>query len=123
LRSTETGTNGGMSVSWDEGGGDLHAWESEWASIAEDADADPDAAVSQYADLVERMLEANGYAVGDPVAREGEEREVVATYLSARETAERAELGAASRTEVKQATEDLRSLLDGFLRQAGLEPG
>jgi len=74
-------------------------------------------------DLVQRMLEANGYAVGDPVAREGEEREVVATYLSARETAERAELGAASRSEVQQATEDLRSVLDGFLRQAGLEPG
>jgi hypothetical protein len=111
-----------MSVGWDEGGGDLHAWESEWESIAQDADADPDAAVSQYADIVERMLEANGYAVRDPIAREGEEREVVATYLSARETAERAELGAASRSEVEQATEDLRSVLDGFLRQAGLEP-
>jgi hypothetical protein len=73
--------------------------------------------------LVGRMLEANGYAVGDPVAREGEEREVVATYLSARETAERAELGTASRSEVQQATEDLRSVLDGFLGQAGLEPG
>ena len=61
--------------------------------------------------------------MGAQVAREGEEREVVATYHSARETAERAELGAASRGEVQQATEDLRSVLDGFLRQAGLEPG
>jgi hypothetical protein len=111
-----------MSVGWDEGGGDLHAWESEWASIAEDADADPDAALSQYADLVENVLEANGYAVRDPIARAGEEREVVATYVSARETAERAELGAASRGEVKQAIEDLRAVLDAFMRQAGLEP-
>lgn len=48
--------------------------------------------------------------------------EVGGTYLAARETAERAELGSASRGEVQQAIEDLRSVLDGFLRQAGLEP-
>jgi hypothetical protein len=111
-----------MTVGWDESGGALHAWESEWESIAEDADADPDAAVGQYADLVESMLEANGDAVRDPVAREGEEREVVATYLAARDAAERAEVGSASRGEVRQAIEDLRSVLDGFLRRAGLEP-
>ena len=39
------------------------------------------------------------------------------------ETAERAELGAASRSEVEQAIEDLRSVFDTFfLSQAGLEP-
>jgi hypothetical protein len=43
--------------------------------------------------------------------------------LAARETAERAELGAASRSEVEQAIEDLRSVFDTFfLSQAGLEP-
>jgi hypothetical protein len=108
-------------MEWDEGGADLHSWTSQWASIAEDADDDPDAAVSQYADLVERMLEANGYAIGDPVAREGEEREVVATYLAARETAERAELGAAARSEVEQAIEDLRSVFESFASEAGLD--
>lgn len=106
----------------DEEGADVHSWESQWASVAEDADADPDAALSQYADLVEQVLEANGYAVRDAVAREGEEREIVTTYLAARETAERAELGDASRSEVTQATEDLRSVLDTFLSQAGLDP-
>ena len=65
---------------------------------------------------------ANGYAVRDAVAREGEEREIVTTYLAARETAERAELGAASRSEVEQAIEDLRSVFYTFLSQAGLEP-
>ena len=59
----------------------------------------------------------------DAVAREGEEREIVTTYLAARETAERAELGAASRSEVEQAIEDLRSVFNTFfLSQAGLEP-
>jgi hypothetical protein len=32
-------------------------------------------------------------------------------------------LGEASRSEVVQAIEDLRSVLDAFLRQPGLEPG
>ena len=103
-------------------GADLHLWESQWASIEVDAEGDPDAAVSQYADLVERMLEANGYAVRDPVVRTGEEREVVETYLSAREAAERAELGEATRGEVEQATEDLRAIFDSFASQAGLGP-
>ena len=119
-----TGNDADMNeIVWDEGGADLHSWESQWASIAEDADSDPDAALSQYADLVEQVLGANGYAVRDAVAREGEEREIVTTYLAARETAERAELGAASRSEVEQAIEDLRSVFDTFfLSQAGLEP-
>lgn len=108
-------------MEWTEAdGSDLHSWSSQWASIAEEAEDDPDAAVSQFADLVERMLEANGYAVTDLVAREGEEREVIATYLSARETAERAELGEASRSEVEQAIEDLRSVYDAFANEAGL---
>jgi hypothetical protein len=112
-------------VDWNEGappGADLHLWKSQWASIDEDADGDPDAAVSQYADLVERMLEAGGYAVRDPVARMGEEREVIETYLSARDTAERAELGDATRAEVEQAIEDLRAIFDSFASRAGLDP-
>jgi hypothetical protein len=110
---------------WSDGsqpGADLHLWEGQWASIEEDADGDPDAALSQYADLVERMLAAQGYAVHDPVARAGEEREVIETYLSARDTAERAELGDATRGEVEQATEDLRALFDSFTSQTGLGP-
>jgi hypothetical protein len=103
-------------------GSDLHLWESQWASIEEDADGDPDAALSQYADLVERMLEANGYDVRDPVARSGDEREVIEAYVSARDTAERAELGDAARGEVTQAIEDLRAIYDSFASQAGLGP-
>jgi len=110
---------------WYEGaqpGSDLHLWESQWASIEEDADGDPDAALSQYADLVQRMLEANGYDVRDPVVRGGEEREVIDSYLSARDTTERAELGNATRGEVAQAIEDLRAIFDTFESQAGLRP-
>ena len=93
-------------------GFDEHDWESTWASIAEVAQDDPDAALSQYVDLVERMLTARGYALDDPVARDGEEPEVVRTYIAARETAERAELGDAARGDVELAIDDLRALFD-----------
>lgn len=106
---------------WDEGpnpGVDLHVWESTWASVEEDADGDPSAALSQYSDLVERMLGAQGYALDDPVASQGEEPEIVVTYRSARETNERAELGSASRTEVEQAIEDLRAVFGTFVSES-----
>ena len=107
-----------MSASgWDQGvepGLDLHVVESAWASIEEDAADDPDAAVSQFADLVHHLLVTSGYALDDPAAPEVEEPEVVKTYLSARETAERAELGQASRSEVELAIDDLRGLFESL---------
>ena len=43
-----------------EPGLDLHEWQSMWASVEQDKDADPNAALSQFADIVERMLRARG---------------------------------------------------------------
>jgi hypothetical protein len=100
-------------------GFDEYEWDSTWASIEESAGDDPNAALSQYADLVERMLAATGHALDDPVARTGEPPEVVRTYLAARETAERAELGDASRGDVETAIEDLRSIFDAVLSELG----
>ena len=93
-------------------GQDLHEWESARASLEEEADSSPDAALSELAELVERMLVSRGYDVTDPVARAGDERDVIASYLAARETAERAELGQASRAEVETALDDLRAVFD-----------
>lgn len=95
-----------------EPGLDLHEWESAWASVEEDLEANPAAALSQFADLVERVLLSRGYDVGDPVAASGDEPEIVVTYRAARETAERAELGDASRAEIGTAIDDLRVLFD-----------
>lgn len=100
-----------------EPGLDLHALRSAWAAVEEAADDDPDAALSQYADLVHRALVLGGYAPDDPVAGAGAELEVVLTYHAARETTERAEVGQASRSEVETAIEDLR---DVFAAVAGL---
>jgi hypothetical protein len=108
---TSVGSSGGTSP---EPGLDLHEWETTWALIEEGRADDPDAALSQFADLVHRMLVASGYQVDDPVEREGEEREVVATYLAARETAERAEVGAASRGDVELAIDDLRTIFESL---------
>lgn len=95
-----------------EPGLDLHEWESTSASVEEGMEGDPAAALSQFADLVERMLRSRGYDVDDPVARGGDEPEIVVTYRAARETTERAEVGEASRTEVGTAIDDLRVLFD-----------
>ncbi len=100
-----------------EPGLDLHEWESMWASVAEDRDDDPDAALSQFADIVARMLRSRGYDVDDPVEASGDEPEIVTTYRSARETAERAGLGQASRAEVDDAIADLEDIFDTLVEQ------
>jgi hypothetical protein len=104
-----------------EPGLDVHEWLSQWASVEADLADDPDSGLSQLADIVERALTSNGYVVADPVTRAGEEPEIVTTYLSARETAERAEVGEASRAEVEQAIDDLRDVISTLLRESGLE--
>jgi hypothetical protein len=103
------------SEGWHDPGLDRHEWESAWASIENDLRDDPDAAVSQLADLVRDMLLTRGYEVGDPVERAGDEPEVVETYRAARATAERAELGQASRGDVETALDDLRSVYETML--------
>lgn len=100
-------------------GFDEYGWDSAWASIEEDSADDPDAALSMYADLVERMLASSGYALTDPVARQGESPEIVQAYFSARDTAERAEVGVASRGDVEVALEDLRSIFDAISIELG----
>jgi hypothetical protein len=72
---------------------DRHEWETEWQALEEELESAPAEALPEAADLVERMLEARGYAVDDPVAREGDEPEVLREWASARETATRVERG------------------------------
>ena len=45
----------------------------------------PRGAVSELDMLVHRMLEESGFNIDDPVEREGDEREVVVSFLAARE--------------------------------------
>jgi hypothetical protein len=80
-------------MSMDEPGLDRHEWESEMQALEEDLEDSPAEALSELGDLVERMLSERGYNLSDPVARDGDEREVVAEYLAARETSDRVERG------------------------------
>ena len=68
-----------------EPGLDRHEWESEWQSLEEQLADAPAEALSDLDDLVERMLVDRGYSVADPVAREGDDLEVVAEFQAARE--------------------------------------
>jgi hypothetical protein len=68
-----------------EPGLDRHEWESRWQSLEEELEDSPRDVLPELDELVEQMLEERGYAVNDPVAREGDDREVVAEFLAARE--------------------------------------
>jgi hypothetical protein len=99
-----------------EPGLDRHEWESEFASLEEDLTDDPYGALPQFADLVERMLTERGYDLADTVARAGEEREVVADYLSARETSDRIERDEnVDPGDVATAINNLREVFDFLL--------
>jgi hypothetical protein len=69
-----------------EPGLDRHEWESRWHSLEEQLEDSPRDVLPELDELVEQMLDERGYALDDPVAREGDDPEVVADFLAARET-------------------------------------
>jgi hypothetical protein len=105
-------------MSMREPGLDRHEWETEWEALQEDLRDEPEATLPMLADLIERMLDERGYDIDDPVAREGDEREVVAEYLAAREVADRAERGEGPDPgDIAQAVEGLRSIYQYLLEE------
>ena len=62
-------------------------------ALEEQLGENPAEALPELDGLVARMLEGTGYEVDDPVAREGDDREVVAEFLAAREITQLAERG------------------------------
>lgn len=102
----------------EEPGLDQHDWVSEYSSFEDDLRDDPYSTLPQLADLVERMLVERGYDIGDPVAREGDERAVVVDYLAARETSDRVERAEnVDPGDVGAAIENLRELYAVLLDQ------
>jgi len=76
-----------------EPGVDRAEWESEWQALEPQVEDSPAEALPDLDDLVARMLAARGYDLSDPVADAGEEREIVAQFLAAREVTRRWENG------------------------------
>jgi iron uptake system EfeUOB component EfeO/EfeM len=76
-----------------EPGLDRHELESQWSQLEEDVRTSPEEALPEMADLIESVLGEAGYDLADPVAREGEEREVVAEFQAARDIADMVDRG------------------------------
>ena len=68
-----------------EPGLDKHLWESWWQQFDEDVQTPACRRVAGARRLIAQMLEARGYAIDDPVVVEGDDRDVVADFLAARE--------------------------------------
>jgi len=73
------------SSAW-EPGLDRHEWESIYQQLEPELETAPREALPELRDLIERILVERGYDINDPVAREGDEREVIAEFQAATET-------------------------------------
>jgi hypothetical protein len=78
-------------MSMSEPGLDRHEWESELESLREGLEDAPAQVLPELVDLVRRMLTERGFDPDDPAG--GDEREVLDSYRSARDTARRCEAG------------------------------
>jgi hypothetical protein len=96
-----------------EPGLDKHEWESVWQQLEEDIETDTAEALPELDRLIEQMLNARGYAIDDPVVREGDDRDVVADFLAAREITRAVERGGDVPSEdLEVALENYRSLYE-----------
>jgi hypothetical protein len=94
-----------------EPGLDLHEWQTEWEVLEPLVEDSPREALPELDELVERMLVARGFAPDDPVAVEGDEPEVLASFRAAREITRLAESGAdLSPGDIAPAVEDYREV-------------
>jgi hypothetical protein len=95
-----------------EPGLDLHEWETRWQELQELAAEAPDETLPEIVRFVEHMLRERRYDLDNPVVVEGEDRDIVADFLSAREIADTVEAGAAEPEDVIVALENLREIYD-----------
>lgn len=104
-----------------EPGLDRHEWESEWASLEPAVLESPREALPEIDDLVRRMLEERGFALDDPVAREGDDPEIQRTYAAAHEVRIRAERDDEdlSPGDVGAAVQNFRDLYQSLLENRG----
>ena len=102
-----------------EPGLDRHEWESRWQSLEEGLEDSPRDVLPELDELVEQMLEERSYAIDDPVVREGDDREVVAEFVAAREVTRLAadDPDAVSPGDVAAAVNGYRSIYEYLLEE------
>jgi hypothetical protein len=95
------------------------------ASLEDDLRDDPGGALAELDELVGRMLEETGYDVADPVVREGEEREIVAEFLAAREIKDAYERGSEelSPGDIAAAVNGYRTIFDYLVSDRSVADG
>ena len=89
-----------------EPGLDRHEWESQWASLEEEFDADPADSLRAVHELLTRMLRERNILDDDLVAVEGADPELIRPWVAARDLVQRldAELDV-EETDVREALE------------------
>jgi hypothetical protein len=103
-----------------EPGLDKHEWESQWQQFEEDLESSPAEALSEVDRLIYEMLESRGYAIDDPVAREGDDREIVVEFLAAREITRQVEQDEeVDPGDIAAAVEGYRSLYEYLIVERG----
>jgi hypothetical protein len=103
-----------------EPGLDKHLWESWWQQFDEDVQTSPAEALSELDGLIAQMLAARGYALDDPVARDGDDREVVADFIGAREITRAVEQGnEIEQEDVHTAIANYRALYEFLIVERG----
>ena len=104
-----------------EPGLDRHDWESRWQSLEEDLEDSPRDVLPELDELVEEMLERRGYEIDDPVTREGDDRELVAEFLAARETTQllATDPDAVSPGDIGAAVNGYRAVYEHLLAERG----
>ena len=106
----------------DEPGLDRHEWESELQALEPELEESPVEGLSELDALVARMLEETGYDLDDPVVREGEERELVAEFLAARDITQAYERGSSglSPGDIAAAINGYRAVFDYVITNRSL---
>lgn len=102
-----------------EPGLDRHEWQARWEQLEDDLGTSPAETLPELDRLVHEMLKARGFDVDDPVAREGDDRDVVAEFLAARDTTRLLEQGVedVSPGDVGAAVNGYRALYDFLLEE------
>jgi hypothetical protein len=103
-------------IGMEEPGLDRHEWETEWEALEPLVEESPAEALPELDRLVERMLEARGFAPNDPVAAEGADPEVAAEFAEAHRIARLIDAGEApDPADVAVAVEGFRNLFDQLI--------
>ena len=102
-----------------EPGLDRHEWESRWQSLEEELEDSPRDVLPELDELIEQMLEERGYSINDPVAQEGDDREIVAEFLAAREITRLVDEGSerVSPGDVAAAVNGYRAIFDYLIAE------